>query len=331
MKSHTTFLGGDFGRRFEMDFIHGALEVSKSVIVPVKVIWSSEDDVRREFYRPASHHVLRASLDASRQPVGSTHKVVAPSAIIRFFPQSIGNGLDGEAVEGAVAMPYAIPNVQVDHSMADTGIPEVFWRSVNNSYNGWVVESFLDELEHAAKRDPCEFRRDLLAKAPRHLAVFNLAAKKAGWGTPLPAGRARDIAVVKSFESFVAQVAEMSVEATGAVRVLRVVRAVDCGPVVNRAIVEAQMQSGILFGLTAALYGKFSISAGGGGRAADGVGGGGARDPTPASFYAGAHARASKMLRRTRKVTLSDSRPSRRIRLRSDSPRAYGLIQNGTW
>ncbi len=259
---HTTYLGGGFGRRFELDFIQEALETSKAVGAPVKVIWSREDDVRHEQYRPACYHRFRAGLDASGQPVAWTHRIVAPSIFARVFPQTIKNGLDGEAVEGGVGMPYTIPNVHVDYLLTDTGIPVGFWRSVNNSYNAFAVECFIDELAHAAKRDPYEYRRDLLTKAPRHLGVLNLAASKAGWGTAPPAGRARGIAVYKSFETYVAEVAEVSVASDGAVRVHRVVCAVDCGPVVNPDIVEAQMQGGIVYGLTAALWGEITIDKG---------------------------------------------------------------------
>ena len=261
VKVHTTYLGGGFGRRFELDFIREALEVSKAVNAPVKVVWSREDDMRHAQYRPASLHRLAAALDAKGQPVAWTHRVVAPSIMARVFPDTVKDGLDGEAVEGAVGMPYAIPNVQVDYLLTDTGIPVGFWRSVNNSYNAFAVESFVDELAHAAKQDPFEYRRSLLTNAPRHRTVLELAASKAGWGRALPAGRARGIAVFSSFESFVAQVAEVSVE-SGAVRVHRVVCAVDCGPVVNPGIVEAQMQSGIVYGLTAALKGAITIEKG---------------------------------------------------------------------
>src|SRR5438477_3107597 len=227
---HTTYLGGGFGRRFELDFIQEALETSKAVGVPVKVIWSREDDIRNAQYRPANYHVLHAGLDAGGHPAAWTHRIVAPSIMARVFPQTIKNGIDGEAVEGGVGMPYAIENVHVDYHMPDTGIPVGFWRSVNNTFNAFAVESFIDELAHAAKKDPYEYRRDLLGKAPRHLGVLNLAASKSGWGTPLPAGRARGIAVYKSFESFVAEVAEVSVGSDGAPRVHRVVCAVVCGP-----------------------------------------------------------------------------------------------------
>ncbi len=262
VRIHTTYLGGGFGRRFEMDFIQEALEISKAIGGPAKVVWSREDDIRHEYYRPASHHRLTAGLDPAGQPVGWTHRVVAPSIMIRVFPQTVQNGLDTETVEGAIEMPYAIPNVHVDYAMADTGIPVGFWRSVNHSYNGFVVESFIDELAHAAGKDPFEYRRGLLTKAPRHLRALEMVASKAGWGTPLPAGRARGIAVYKAFESYVGEVAEVSVDSAGVVRVHRVVCAIDCGPVVNPAIVEAQMQSGIVYGLTAALHGRISIDKG---------------------------------------------------------------------
>jgi isoquinoline 1-oxidoreductase beta subunit len=262
VKVHTTYLGGGFGRRFELDFIQEALETSKATGAPVKVIWSREDDIRNAQYRPACYHRMQAGLDATGQPVAWTHRIVAPSIMIRVFPDTVKNGLDGEAVEGGVEMPYSVANVHVDYSLADTGIPVGFWRSVNNSYNGFVVETFIDELASAAKKDPYEYRRDLLGKAPRHLGALNLAASKAGWGTPLPAGRSRGIAVYKSFDSYVAEVAEVSLGSDGTPRVHRVVCAVDCGPVVNPDIVEAQMQSAIVYGLTAALWGEITIDKG---------------------------------------------------------------------
>jgi isoquinoline 1-oxidoreductase beta subunit len=258
---HTTYLGGGFGRRFELDFIAEAVEISKAVGTPVKVVWSREDDVRHEFYRPASFHVLSAGLDAEGWPTAWTHRVVAQSIMSRVFPDMVQNGLDPEAVEGAMELPYAIPNVRVDYVMAETGIPVGFWRSVNHSFNGFVVETFVDELAHATGKDPVAFRRRLLANAPRHLAALNLAADRAGWGTPLPTGRARGVAVHKSFESFVAQVAEVSLDGDQ-LRVHRVVCAVDCGPVVNPDTVAAQMESGIVYGLTAALYGAITIENG---------------------------------------------------------------------
>jgi isoquinoline 1-oxidoreductase beta subunit len=262
VKVHTTYLGGGFGRRFELDFILEALETSKAVGAPVKVIWTREDDTGHDFYRPASYHRLRAGLDANSRPAAWTHRVVAPSIMARVFPDTVQNDLDGEAVEGAVEMPYVVPNVYVDYVLTDTGIPVGFWRSVNHSYNAFVVEGFIDELAHAAQQDPYEYRRTLLANAPRYLRVLELAATRAGWGSALPDGVFRGIAVHKSFESYVAQVAEVSVAQDGTPRVHRVVCAVDCGPVVNPDTVEAQMQSGIVYGLTAALYGEIGIEGG---------------------------------------------------------------------
>jgi isoquinoline 1-oxidoreductase beta subunit len=262
VRVHTTFLGGGFGRRFELDFIAEALETSKAVGLPIKVIWSREDDIQHAQYRPANLHRFRAGVDAAGKPVAWTHRVVAPSIMARVFPQTVQNGLDGEAVEGGVEMAYAIPNVHVDYSLTDTGIPVGFWRSVNNSFNAFAVETFIDELAADAKTDPYEYRRALLANAPRHRGVLELAATKAGWGTPLPAGRARGIAVHKSFESFVAEVAEVSVSSAGEVRVHRVVCAVDCGMHVNPQTIESQMQSGVVYGLTAALKGAITIDGG---------------------------------------------------------------------
>ena len=260
---HTTYLGGGFGRRFELDFIQEALETSKAAGAPVKVVWSREDDMQHDQYRPASVHQFRAGLDASGQPVAWTHAFAAPSIVVRVFgPGAIKNGIDEETVEGAVGMPYSVPNVHVQYALTDLGIPVGFWRSVNNTFNAFVVESFIDELAHAAKKDPYEYRRDLLGKAPRHLGVLNLAASKAGWSTPLPAGRSRGIAVWKSFDSYVAEVAEISLQTDGTPRVHRVVCAVDCGPVVNPSIVEAQMESAIVYGLTAALWGEITIDKG---------------------------------------------------------------------
>lgn len=259
---HTTYLGGGFGRRFELDFIIEALETSKATHTPVKVIWSREDDIQHAQYRPANYHQFRAGLDAAGRPVAWTHRIVAPSIMARLFPNSIRNGVDGEAVEGGIELPYAVPNVHVDYHLTDTGIPVGFWRSVNHSFNAFAVESFIDELAATAKQDPYAYRRGLLGNSPRHLGVLELAATKAGWGTSLPAGRGRGIALHKSFESFAAQVAEVSVSPDGVVRVHRVVCAIDCGMHVNPSTIEAQMQSGIVYGLTAALKGAITIDGG---------------------------------------------------------------------
>jgi isoquinoline 1-oxidoreductase beta subunit len=261
VKVHTTFLGGGFGRRAEIDFITDAVQLSKAAGAPVKVIWTREDDMRHDFYRPATYNVLRAGLDADGMPVAYWHRTVASSIMSRFFPQFVKNGLDPSNIEGSANIAYGIPNVHVDFVRHETGVPVGFWRSVGNSQNGFIAESFIDELAHAAGKDPFEFRRALLANSPRHRGVLELAAEKAGWGTPLPAGHFRGIAMVESFGSYVAEVAEISIE-NGGVRVHRVVCAVDCGSVVNPLTVEAQMQGGIVYGLSAALTGEITIKDG---------------------------------------------------------------------
>ncbi|HLB55654.1 MAG TPA: xanthine dehydrogenase family protein molybdopterin-binding subunit [Gemmatimonadales bacterium] len=266
---HTTHLGGGFGRRAETDFVAEACQVSKAVGAPVRLVWSREDDIRHDQYRPAARHVLRAGLGADGAPVFWTHHIVCPSIIAKFIPGFVPDfatriagplkgGVDANAIEGAPDIPYAFPHLEVRYTRADLGVPVGFWRSVGHSHTAFAVECFLDELAGLADQDPVEFRRGLLAGAPRHRAVLDLVTEKAGWGTPGPPGRYRGVAVHESFGSFVAQVAEVSI-AEGAVRVHRVVCAVDCGQVVNPDIVRAQMESGIGFGLTAALKGRISL------------------------------------------------------------------------
>jgi isoquinoline 1-oxidoreductase beta subunit len=262
VKVHTTFLGGGFGRRSEADFVAEAVEASKAAGAPVKVVWTREDDIRHDFYRPATYNVLSASLGDDGMPIAYSHHVAGPSIMSRVFPDSVRNGLDSTNVEGSADVAYAIPNFHVEYVRHEVGVPVGFWRSVGDSQNGFITESFIDELAHAAHKDPYEFRKALLAKAPRQQGVLNLAAEKAGWGTPLPAGRFRGIAMVDSYASHVAEVAEISIGADQSVKVHRVVCAVDCGSVVNPLTVEAQMQSAIVYGLTAALYGEITISKG---------------------------------------------------------------------
>jgi len=268
----TTRLGGGFGRRSEMDFVIDAVQASKAVGKPVKVVWSREDDIQHDFYRPATYNILRGGLDESGRLVAWTHRIAGPSIMQRlipgFLPEFVANrlgllkhGADPTSVESADNIPYAVPNVRVQYARAELGVPVGFWRSVGSSQNGFIAESFVDELAHLAEKDPVEFRRSLLSKYPRHLGVLDLVAERAGWGTPPAEGRARGIAVVESFGSYVAEVAEVSVT-NGKVRVHRVVCAVDCGTVVNPDTVEAQMQSGIVFGLTAALYGAVTLKKG---------------------------------------------------------------------
>jgi len=262
IKIHTTLLGGGFGRRLEADYVADAVEISKAIGAPVKVIWSREEDMRQGFYRPATYNLLHAGLDEQGTLVAWTHRIVGPSIMSRRLPEAIKNGIDPSSVEGAANLPYSVPHLHVDYVMKDPGVPVGAWRSVGSSQNAFITESFLDEVAAAAGKDPYEFRRQLLSKAPRHKAVLELAAAKAGWGQPLPEGRYCGIAVHESFGSFVAQVAEVSVTEDGHVRVHRVVCAVDCGRVVNPDTVEAQMQSGIVYGLTAALKGEITIENG---------------------------------------------------------------------
>ena len=263
VRIHTTFLGGGFGRRAEQDFVAEAVEISKAINAPAQVTWSREDDMQHDFYRPATYTKLAAGLDANGWPVAWKCRVVGPSIMSRFFPGSVKNGLDNSSVEGIVDSKYAIPNFFCDYVLTETGVPVGFWRSVGNSQNGYITECFVEELARASGKDSFEFRRKLLEKAPRHRSVLELAALKAGWGTPLLAGRTRGIAVVESFGSFVAQVAEVSLnKSSGEVRVHRVVCAVDCGRHVNPDIIAAQMESGIVYGLTAALKGQITIAKG---------------------------------------------------------------------
>jgi isoquinoline 1-oxidoreductase beta subunit len=260
---YTTFLGGGFGRRAEQDFISDAVELSKAAGAPVQVTWSREDDMQHDFYRPASYSQFTAGLDAEGWPVAWTNSIACDSIMSRFFPGSVKNGLDESSVEGCADLAYAIPNILVNYQLTETGVPVGFWRSVGHSQNAFFSECFLDEVAAAGGKDPYELRRRLLAKAPRHLGVVELAGTKAGWGKPLPAGRFRGIAVLNSFGSYVAQVAEVSVNRKeGSVRVHRVVCAVDCGRTVNPDTIAAQMEGAIVFGLTAALSGAITINHG---------------------------------------------------------------------
>jgi isoquinoline 1-oxidoreductase beta subunit len=252
---HTVYLGGGFGRRGGADFIGEAVEISKAAGVPVKLQWTRDDDLQHDTYRPASYTKFTSALDDKGMPTVWNARVVCPSFA------GLRNGVDRTGVEGIAEIRYTIPNVLVEYHPPDVGIPVSYWRSVGYSHNTFFTESFLDELAAASKQDPVEFRRKLLAKAPRMLGVLELAAEKAGWNKPLPAGRHRGVAVVDNLGSFNAQIAEVSVD-KGKVRVHRVVCAVDCGYVVNPAIVVQQIESGIVYGLSALLRGEITIDRG---------------------------------------------------------------------
>lgn len=260
VKIHTTYLGGGFGRRGEADFVTDAVETSKAVGKPVKVVWSREDDMQHDYYRPVTYVRMWGAIDASGKPVAFMQRIVQQSLMKRLgaLPP---NGVDFISVDGSAQLPYAIPNVRVEYIETDPGVPYGFWRSVGASVQGYVVEAFIDEMATTAGKDPYQFRRDLLEKAPRHRAALDLVAEKSGWGKPLPQGHARGIAVMECFGSIVAQVAEVSVT-NGTVNVHKIWCAVDTGWVIDPDTIKAQMEGGTVYGLTAALKGEITIQNG---------------------------------------------------------------------
>lgn len=259
----TTYLGGGFGRRAEQDFIVEAVELSKAMKAPVQVTWSREDDMQHDYYRPAVLVKLEAGFDGSGKTVAWKSRVVGPSIMSRFFPGSLKDGIDESAVEGLSTLKYDVPNFHVDYVLTETGIPVGFWRSVGCSHNGYVAECFVDEMAKAAGKDPVEYRRSLLQTDSRQRGVVELAAEKAGWSKPLAAGHYRGIAVVESFGTHVAQVAEISIDRKAkTLRVHRVVAAVDCGRYVNPETIRAQIEGSIVYGLTAALKGEITVTGG---------------------------------------------------------------------
>jgi isoquinoline 1-oxidoreductase beta subunit len=262
VRIHNHLLGGGFGRRLDADGTLLAVKIARQVDGPVKVVWSREEDIQHDMYRPYYYDRLSAGLDANGKPVAWTHRVCGSSIFARYVPQLFKNGLDPDAVEGAAEPPYAFPNIHVDYVRAEPpGIPTAFWRGVGPTHNVFVVESFMDELAHAAKQDPIAYRKALMTD-PRALGVLTLAAEKSGWGAPLAARRGRGISVQFAFGSYLSQVAEVEVAADGSVKVHRVVCAVDCGIVVNPDTIAAQIEGGTLFGLTAALYGAITLKNG---------------------------------------------------------------------
>jgi isoquinoline 1-oxidoreductase beta subunit len=256
---HTPFLGGGFGRRgtFQSDFISEGVHVAKAAGQMVKTFWTREDDIKGGFYRPLFVHRLEVGADAAGKPVAWKHTIVGQG----LFTDK--NGLDEAAVEGASDSPYlkGVPAHLVTLHVPTLGVPVHFWRSVGNTHTAFAMESMMDELAAASKLDPLELRRSLIKESPRHLRVLEAVADKAGWGKPSPSGLARGLAVHASFGSFVAQVAEVSIEA-GKVRVHRVVTAMDCGPVVNPDAVKAQVMSAVVYALSAALAGRITLKDG---------------------------------------------------------------------
>lgn len=262
---HTTLLGGGFGRRAVGDshFVREAAQVARAIQKPVKVLWTREDDIRGGYYRPVVHSELKGAIDARGMPVAWRQSIVSQS-ILKGTPFGAGmkNDLDPTQVEGAADSPYEIPHMLVDYHMAPAGVPVLWWRSVGHSFTAFIKEGFIDELAHAAKNDPYRFRRQLLSKHPRQRAVLDMVAEKAGWGKPSAPGRHQGVAIHESFGSIVAQVAEVSVTREGKVHVHRVVCVVDCGRFVNPDTIAAQMDSGVVFGLSAALYGEITFKDG---------------------------------------------------------------------
>jgi isoquinoline 1-oxidoreductase beta subunit len=260
---HNHLIGGGFGRRLEVDGVIRAVEIAKQVDGPVKVVWTREEDIQHDMYRPYFFDRISAGLDEKGRPVAWNHRFAGSSVIARWVPPAFNNGLDPDTTEGAINLAYALPNLRVEYLRVEPpAIPTAFWRSVGPSHNVFVTESFMDELAVAAKQDPVAYRRALLDKAPRAKAVLDLAADKAGWGQPLPKGIGRGVSVQFVFGTYMAQVAEVEVASDGAVRVRRVVCAVDCGTVINPDTVRAQIQGAIIFGITSALYGEITIKDG---------------------------------------------------------------------
>jgi isoquinoline 1-oxidoreductase subunit beta len=260
---HNHLIGGGFGRRLDVDGIARAVEIARHVDGPVKVVWTREEDIQHDMYRPYWFDRLSAGLDGKGMPIAWNNRFAGSSIIARWLPPGFNNGLDPDTTEGAIDLVYDLPNIHVEYLRVEPpGIPTAFWRSVGPSHNVFVTESFMDELAAAAKQDAVVYRRALLDKSPRAKAVLDLAAEKAGWGQPLPERVGRGVALQFVFGSYMAHVAEVEVAKDGTVRVRRVVCAVDCGTVVNPDTVRAQIQSAIVFGVTAALYGKITLKDG---------------------------------------------------------------------
>jgi isoquinoline 1-oxidoreductase beta subunit len=260
---HNHLIGGGFGRRLEIDGITRAVQIAMHVEGPVKVVWTREEDIQHDMYRPYFFDRISAGLDETGRPIAWSHRFAGSSILARWLPPAFNKGLDPDTTDGAIGLPYALPNMRVEYlRMEPPGIPTAFWRSVGPSHNVFVVESFMDELAAKAKKDPVGYRRALLDEAPRAKAVLELAAGKAGWGQPLPKGSGRGVAIQFVFGTYMAQVAEVEVSKEGEVRVRRVVCAVDCGSIVNPDTVRAQVQGAVIFGISAALFGRITLKDG---------------------------------------------------------------------
>ena len=261
---HNHLIGGGFGRRLDVDGITQAVAIAKQVDGPVKIVWSREEDIQHDVYRPYYYDRFTAGFDAQDRLVAYHHRVTGSSILARWAPPAFVNGLDEDAINGAAKeMPYAIPNILVDYVRDEPpGLTTGWWRGVGPTHNIFVVESFIDELAAETKKDPVEFRRSLLGKQPRVLGVLNLVAEKAGWSTSLPDGVGRGVSVQFAMGTYLSQVAEVEVSKEGEVKVRRVVCAVDCGQIVNPDTIVAQIEGGIIFGISAALWGEITLRGG---------------------------------------------------------------------
>jgi isoquinoline 1-oxidoreductase beta subunit len=259
---HNCFLGGGFGRRSINDEMRQAILVAKEVGKPVKLVWTREEDMTQDRYRPQAAVRMKAALGSDGTPTAFDAKIAVGSILRSTGINKVENGIEAQAVEGFANIPYAIPNVRVGCMLKNTHVPVMFWRSVGSSQNAFFVESYIDELAQAAGQDPYKFRRTLLAGKSDFLGVLDTIAEKSDWGKPLGQGRGRGIAIHECYGSIIGQVAEVTVSQKGEVKVDRVVAAVDCGHVVNPGIVEAQIQSGVIYGLSAALYGEITVKQG---------------------------------------------------------------------
>jgi isoquinoline 1-oxidoreductase beta subunit len=260
---HNQYLGGGFGRRLEADSIEQAAKIARGLDYPVKIIWSREEDIQHDLYRPAYYDRISAGLGPDGLPVAWIDHVTGASVMGHYVPGGLPEGkLDADAVEGAQDLPYDIPAIHVDWTRHDPPVPITWWRGVGPTHNVYVVESFVDELAHAAGRDPVEYRRALLTKNPRSRAVLDLAAQRSGWGTGLPAGVGRGVSLHDAFGSNLAVVVEIAVSPAGEVKLRRVVAVVDCGQTINPDTVKAQVEGGLVFGLSAALYSDITFEGG---------------------------------------------------------------------
>jgi isoquinoline 1-oxidoreductase beta subunit len=260
---HNHLIGGGFGRRLEVDGVIRAVQIARQVDGPVKLVWTREEDIQHDMYRPTWFDRIAAGLDASGKPVAWNHRYAGSSVIARYIPAAFKDGLDPDSTEGAIDLSYALPNARTEFRRVEPpGIPTAFWRSVGPSHNVFVVESFIDELAAAAGQDPVAYRLALLDRSPRAKAVLALAAQQAGWGAPMGERAGRGVALQSVFGSFMAHVVEAEVSKDGTVRARRVVTAVDVGTVVNPDTVKAQVESGVMFGITAALYGEITLKNG---------------------------------------------------------------------